>query len=121
MTFPERFALGHALTERIAKAIGERDRDDVVRELASAGVPASPILSQPEMVRADVFRAHSSVADGPDGAPVMQHPLQYRDHPAASSTRGPAAGRGARARSLVAERVAGRSTFFGSPRGELVV
>jgi alpha-methylacyl-CoA racemase len=82
LTFPERLALGNSLTERIAKAIAERDRDDVVRELASAGVPASPILSQPEMVRADVFRARGTVADGPGGEAVMQHPLQYRDHPA---------------------------------------
>jgi crotonobetainyl-CoA:carnitine CoA-transferase CaiB-like acyl-CoA transferase len=82
LTFPERLALGNSLTERIAKALAERDRDDVVRELASAGVPASPILSQPEMVSADVFRARGTVADGPDGDAVMQHPLQYRDHPA---------------------------------------
>ena len=82
LTFPERLALGSSLTERIAKAIAERDRDDVVRELTSAGVPASPILSQPEMVRADVFRARGTVADGPGGEAVMQHPLQYRHHPA---------------------------------------
>ena len=42
LTFAERLALGNSLTERIAKAIAERDRDDVVRELAAAGVPASP-------------------------------------------------------------------------------
>jgi crotonobetainyl-CoA:carnitine CoA-transferase CaiB-like acyl-CoA transferase len=82
LTFPERLALGNSLTERIAKAIAERDRDDVVRELASSGVPASPILSQHEMVRADVFRARGTVADGPGGEAVMQHPLQYREHPA---------------------------------------
>ena len=82
LTFPERLALGNSLTEHIAKALAERDRDDVVRELASAGVPASPILSQPEMVSADVFRARGTIADGPDGENVMQHPLQYRDHPA---------------------------------------
>jgi crotonobetainyl-CoA:carnitine CoA-transferase CaiB-like acyl-CoA transferase len=82
LTFAERLALGNSLTERIAKAIAERDRDDIVRELAAAGVPASPILSQPEMVRADVFRARGTIADGPEGEPVMQHPLQYRRHPA---------------------------------------
>jgi crotonobetainyl-CoA:carnitine CoA-transferase CaiB-like acyl-CoA transferase len=82
LTFPERLALGNSLTERIAKAIADRDRDDVVRELASAGVPASPILSQSEMVRADVFRARGTIADGPGGEAVMQHPLQYRQHPA---------------------------------------
>ena len=82
LTFPERLALGNSLTERIAKAIAERDRDDVVGELAAAGVPASPVLSQPEMVRAGVFRDRGTVTDGPGGEPVMRHPLQYRDHPA---------------------------------------
>jgi crotonobetainyl-CoA:carnitine CoA-transferase CaiB-like acyl-CoA transferase len=82
LTFPERLALGSSLTERIAKAIAERDRDDVVRELASAGVPASPVLSQREMVRAEVFRSRGTVTDGAGDEPVMQHPLQYRDHPA---------------------------------------
>ena len=82
LSFPERLALGSALTERIAKAIAERDRDEVVRELASAGVPASPVLSQREMVRAEVFRARGTIAEGSGGEPDMQHPLQYRDHPA---------------------------------------
>jgi crotonobetainyl-CoA:carnitine CoA-transferase CaiB-like acyl-CoA transferase len=83
LTFPERLALGNALTESIAKAIAERDRDEIVRDLAAAGVPASPVLSQPEMVRADVFRDRGTVIDGHDGEPVMQHPLRYRHHPAA--------------------------------------
>jgi crotonobetainyl-CoA:carnitine CoA-transferase CaiB-like acyl-CoA transferase len=82
LSFSERLALGSSLTERIAKAIAERDRDDVVRELASAGVPASPVLSQREMVRAEVFRSRGTVTDGAGDEPVMQHPLQYRDHPA---------------------------------------
>jgi crotonobetainyl-CoA:carnitine CoA-transferase CaiB-like acyl-CoA transferase len=82
LTFPERLALGNALSERIAKAIAERDRDEIVRELAAAGVPASPVLSQAEMVRADVFRDRGTVIEGPDGEPVMQHPLRYRHHPA---------------------------------------
>jgi crotonobetainyl-CoA:carnitine CoA-transferase CaiB-like acyl-CoA transferase len=82
LTFPERLVLGNSLTERIAKAIADRDRDDIVRDLAAAGVPASPVLSQGEMVRADVFRERGTVIDGSDGEPVMQHPLRYRHHPA---------------------------------------
>jgi crotonobetainyl-CoA:carnitine CoA-transferase CaiB-like acyl-CoA transferase len=82
LTFPERLALGNALTERIAKAIAERDRDELVRELANAGVPVSPVLSQSEMLRAEHFRARGTVINGSDGAPVIQHPLRYRDHPA---------------------------------------
>jgi len=82
LSFAERLALGTRLTERIAEAIAQRKRDDVVRELATAGVPASPVLSQGEMLRAEHFRARGTVVDGPDGEPFMQHPLGYRDNPA---------------------------------------
>jgi hypothetical protein len=40
------------------------------------------VLSQDEMLRAEHFRARETVVDGPEGAPFMQHPLRYRDHPA---------------------------------------
>jgi crotonobetainyl-CoA:carnitine CoA-transferase CaiB-like acyl-CoA transferase len=82
LSFPERLALGKPLTERIAEAIAEQKRDDVVRDLAAAGVPASPVLSQGEMLRAEHVRARGTVVDGPDGEPFMQHPLRYREHPA---------------------------------------
>jgi crotonobetainyl-CoA:carnitine CoA-transferase CaiB-like acyl-CoA transferase len=82
LSFPERLAVGTQLTARIADAIGERKRDELVRELAAAGVPASPVLSQDEMLRAEHFRVRGTVVDDPDGAPFMQHPLLYRDHPA---------------------------------------
>jgi alpha-methylacyl-CoA racemase len=82
LSFAERLALGARLTARIADAIGERKRDELVRELADAGVPASPVLSQGEMLRAEHFRSRGTVVDGPDGEPFMQHPLRYREHPA---------------------------------------
>jgi crotonobetainyl-CoA:carnitine CoA-transferase CaiB-like acyl-CoA transferase len=82
LSFAERLALGTALTERIAEAIAQRKRDDLVRELAAAGVPASPVLSQDEMLGAEHFRDRGTVVDGPGGEPFMQHPLRYRDHPA---------------------------------------
>src|SRR5262249_44771897 len=82
LSFAERLALGGALTARIAEAIAERKRDDIVRELASAGVPASPVLSQDEMLHAEHFRSRGTVVDGPDGSPFMRHPLRYRQHPA---------------------------------------
>jgi crotonobetainyl-CoA:carnitine CoA-transferase CaiB-like acyl-CoA transferase len=80
--FAERLALGERLTDRIAAAIAERKRDELVRELANAGVPASPVLSQEEMLHAESFRDRGTVVDGRDGEPVMRHPLRYRDHPA---------------------------------------
>jgi alpha-methylacyl-CoA racemase len=82
LSFAERLALGSQLTVRIADAIALRKRDDLVHELVAAGVPASPVLSQGEMLHAEHFRARGTVTAGPDGVPVMQHPLVYRDHPA---------------------------------------
>jgi len=82
LSFAERLALGKSLTERITEAIARRKRDELVRELAAAGVPASPVLSQDEMLRAEHFRDRGTVVDGPDGEPFMQHPLRYGDHPA---------------------------------------
>jgi alpha-methylacyl-CoA racemase len=82
LSFAERLALGTQLTARIADAIALRKRDELVRELAAAGVPASPVLSQEEMLHAQHFRARGTVVDGPDGEPVMLHPLRYHVHPA---------------------------------------
>jgi alpha-methylacyl-CoA racemase len=82
LSFPERLALGAQLDGRIAEAIAVRKRDELVRELAAAGVPASPVLAQDEMLRAEHFRARGTVVEGPDGDPVMGHPLRYREHPA---------------------------------------
>lgn len=82
LSFAERLALGVPLTERIAEAIAERKRNDLVRDLAAAGVPASPVLSQDEMLQAEHFRERGTVVDGPDGTPLMQHPIRYGDHPA---------------------------------------
>jgi alpha-methylacyl-CoA racemase len=84
LSFAERLALGARLTARIADAIALRKRDDLVHELVAAGVPASPVLSQDEMLHADHFRARGTVTYGPGGDPVMHHPLLYREHPASA-------------------------------------
>jgi crotonobetainyl-CoA:carnitine CoA-transferase CaiB-like acyl-CoA transferase len=81
LSFGERLALGKALAARIEASIATRDRDDLVNELAAAGVPVSPVLSQGEMLAAQPLRERGTVTSGPDGGPVMQHPLQYRNHP----------------------------------------
>jgi crotonobetainyl-CoA:carnitine CoA-transferase CaiB-like acyl-CoA transferase len=79
--FAERVALGRQLNERIVKAIGDSRRDEVVAALVEAGVPVSPVLSQQEMLDAELFRQRGTVADGPDGEPVMRHPVRYNRHP----------------------------------------
>jgi crotonobetainyl-CoA:carnitine CoA-transferase CaiB-like acyl-CoA transferase len=80
--FAERVALGRQLNERIAKAIGALPRDELVAALVEAGVPIAPVLSQREMLQADVFRTRGVVTEGPDGEPVVHHPIRYDRHPA---------------------------------------
>jgi crotonobetainyl-CoA:carnitine CoA-transferase CaiB-like acyl-CoA transferase len=86
LSFSDRLALGRQLTPRIEEAIARRDRDDLVRELEEAGVPVAPVLAQEEMLAAPVFRDRGTVVAGPDGAPVVRHPMHYRRHPALSPT-----------------------------------
>jgi crotonobetainyl-CoA:carnitine CoA-transferase CaiB-like acyl-CoA transferase len=82
LSFSERLALREPLAARIAEAIANRRRDELVAELVAAGVPASPVLSQPEMLADEHLRKRGTIADGPQGEPVMRHPLRYRLHPA---------------------------------------
>jgi crotonobetainyl-CoA:carnitine CoA-transferase CaiB-like acyl-CoA transferase len=82
LSFPERLVLEKPLATAIAESIGRRDRDELVAELLAAGVPASPVLSQQEMLRAEHFRRRGTVAQGTSSAPVTQHPVRYEHHPA---------------------------------------
>jgi alpha-methylacyl-CoA racemase len=77
LEFPERLAQVDVLNERLAAAIAGRGRDELVAELAGAGVPVSPVLSQAEMLAAEHFRQRGLVTDGPDGEAVMGHPVRY--------------------------------------------
>jgi crotonobetainyl-CoA:carnitine CoA-transferase CaiB-like acyl-CoA transferase len=86
LAFPERLARVDALNARVAAAIGERPRDELVAELVAAGVPVSPVLSQPEMLAAAHFRHRGLVVDGPGGEPAMGHPVRY-GQPRAEATR----------------------------------
>jgi hypothetical protein len=56
-----------------------RRRRDRRRGLASMCAALASTLSR---TGAEALRARGTVAEGPGGEPVMQHPLQYRDHPA---------------------------------------
>jgi crotonobetainyl-CoA:carnitine CoA-transferase CaiB-like acyl-CoA transferase len=80
--FAERVALGKQLNERIVKAIASSPRDEVVAALVEAGVPVAPVLSQQEMLGAELFRQRGTVADGREGEPVMGHPVRYERHSA---------------------------------------
>lgn len=85
LSFPERLELTDRLNDRVAEAIGRRKRDELVAELMGAGVPASPVLSQAEMLAAEHFRKRGTVVDDDAGEPLMGHPLRYARHPARSS------------------------------------
>ena len=82
LTVPERVQRGNELAGAVEAAIASRNRDELLAELQATGVPASPVLSQGEMLAAAPFRERGLVTDGPDGNPVMHHPLRYRHHPA---------------------------------------
>ncbi|MGQ0805247.1 MAG: CoA transferase, partial [Actinomycetota bacterium] len=82
LSVPARLALTEAHNDRVAEAIAARDRDELVAELAAKGVPASPVLSQPEMLSAEHFRRRGLVTQTGHAEPVMQHPLRYERHPA---------------------------------------
>jgi len=77
LSFPERLTQVEVLNARVAAAISERPRDELVTELTAAGVPASPVLSQVEMLAAEQFRHRGLVVDGSDGEPAMGHPVRY--------------------------------------------
>jgi crotonobetainyl-CoA:carnitine CoA-transferase CaiB-like acyl-CoA transferase len=82
LTFPERLADAVALNDRLAAAIATRIRDELVAELAAAGLPASPVLSQAEMLAAEVLRRRGTVVQRPGHDPEVPHPLRYEHHPA---------------------------------------
>jgi crotonobetainyl-CoA:carnitine CoA-transferase CaiB-like acyl-CoA transferase len=81
LPFADRLARTEELNARVAAAIATRQRDDLVEELFATGAPVSPVLSQAEMVTAEPMRARGTVSVR-DGAPLMEHPLRYANHPA---------------------------------------
>ena len=90
LTFAERLALGRPLNDRVIDSIAAADRDELVADLVSAGVPVSPVLSQEEMLRTEHLRRRGTVADDGEGVPVMRHPLRYDHHPARAPAEVPA-------------------------------
>jgi crotonobetainyl-CoA:carnitine CoA-transferase CaiB-like acyl-CoA transferase len=82
LTFVERTERCEELEARLVEALRARPRDELVAALEPVGVPVAPVLSGPEVLEADTFRARGLVTDGRDGGPAMRHPLRYRDHPA---------------------------------------
>ncbi|HEX6311767.1 MAG TPA: CoA transferase [Acidimicrobiia bacterium] len=80
LAFPDRLAQAGALNETLRDAIGSRSREELVADLAAAGVPVAPVLTRAEMLAADHFRRRGFVVEGSDGAPVVGHPIRYQRH-----------------------------------------
>jgi crotonobetainyl-CoA:carnitine CoA-transferase CaiB-like acyl-CoA transferase len=78
---------GDALRHRVAAAIGEGRRDDLVDELLARRVPVAPLLSHAEAVAHDHFRARGTTASTPDGLERFGHPTHHLRHPARVSDR----------------------------------
>ncbi|MET0664271.1 MAG: CoA transferase [Acidimicrobiales bacterium] len=70
------------LEGRLQAAVAGQPRDELVDTLLAAGVPAAPVLTQAEMLSGPALRNRGTVVSGPDGAPMVRHPVHYRDHPA---------------------------------------
>jgi crotonobetainyl-CoA:carnitine CoA-transferase CaiB-like acyl-CoA transferase len=87
LTFVERMAQITPLQARVADAVAENERDELVDTLLTLGVPVSPVLSRAEMLALDHFRARGVAGDAWTG-----HPVRFVDHPAARGTRAPEIG-----------------------------
>jgi crotonobetainyl-CoA:carnitine CoA-transferase CaiB-like acyl-CoA transferase len=81
--FTERVARLDELQDRIARAVAERDRDELVDALLAADVPAAPVLTRDEMAELEHFRRRGVVVDEGDARPAVGPPVRLHRHPAA--------------------------------------
>jgi crotonobetainyl-CoA:carnitine CoA-transferase CaiB-like acyl-CoA transferase len=80
--FVERMGSCETLQARVAGAIAERPRDELVDELLAAGVPVAPVLNRSEMVQLPHFRDRSAVTADPWADPNTGYPVRFERHPA---------------------------------------
>jgi crotonobetainyl-CoA:carnitine CoA-transferase CaiB-like acyl-CoA transferase len=72
------------LRSRLADAIADRDRDEIVSELLACGVPVAPVLDRQEAAVHPQFTSQGVVAPGPNGTVVSGHPNRFALHAALS-------------------------------------
>jgi len=70
------------LTERIADACAGLTKADALARLTATGAPVAPVHDRRAMLADAHLRERGTVLDGPDGRPVLAHPVRYADHPA---------------------------------------
>ncbi len=71
------------LQQRLAERIRERERDELVADLLSAGVPVAPVLDRAAMLSVPHFAERGVVTVDEDGHPATGHPVRFVHHPAA--------------------------------------
>ena len=90
MPFLERMTHVESLQARIAAAIAQQSRDELVNALLAAGVPAAPLLDRSEMLRLSHFRERDVVTfDAWSTTPATGHPVRFEQHPAARTSAAP--------------------------------
>jgi crotonobetainyl-CoA:carnitine CoA-transferase CaiB-like acyl-CoA transferase len=81
LTNAERNRRVHELNEDIADAIGRLTQADALERLALHDVPASPVLTQREMLEHPHFRARDTIVVGPDGRPTTGPLVRFEQSP----------------------------------------
>jgi crotonobetainyl-CoA:carnitine CoA-transferase CaiB-like acyl-CoA transferase len=66
LSFADRAALVAELQPQVEAAVAARTRDELVRALLAAGVPAAPVLARSEMLALEHFRQRGTVRDHGD-------------------------------------------------------
>ena len=82
LPFAERTARLGELQARIASAIGDRRRDELVTELLAAGVPVAPVLDRAGMLAVEHFKERGIVT----GGPRTGYPICFERHPGAATS-----------------------------------
>jgi crotonobetainyl-CoA:carnitine CoA-transferase CaiB-like acyl-CoA transferase len=81
LTNAERNRRVHELNADIARAIGRLTESDALERLVGHDVPASPVLTQQEMLEHPHFRARGTIVVGPDGRPTTGPLVRFEQSP----------------------------------------
>jgi crotonobetainyl-CoA:carnitine CoA-transferase CaiB-like acyl-CoA transferase len=89
--FAKRLANLQEWNDRIAAAIAQRPRDELIEQLHAVGAPASPVLTPEEMAEHPQLLAREMIVDA-GGARAMATPAMLANHPRRNDGSVPAPG-----------------------------
>jgi crotonobetainyl-CoA:carnitine CoA-transferase CaiB-like acyl-CoA transferase len=92
LTNAERNRRVRELNAAIADAISRLTQSDALDRLGRHDVPASPVLTQDEMLQHPHFRARGTIVDGPDGRPRSGPLVRFEQTPGRPPFGAPAVG-----------------------------